>query len=78
LEHELHGFFEVPRLLSLSVRAVRPLWILEAAIMSRMPSFYKDPLGLPFYWEDDITGELPAAIRAYLDHAVDGKPFTAA
>ena len=46
--------------------------------MSRMPLVYKDPLGLPFYWEDEVTGELPAAIGAYLDHAVDGKPITAA
>jgi hypothetical protein len=46
--------------------------------MSRMPTFYKAPLGLPFYWEDEVSGELRKAIHAYLDHAVDGKPITSA
>jgi hypothetical protein len=41
-----------------------------------MPDFYKPPLGLPFYWEDEVSGELRKAIHAYLDHATDGKPFT--
>ncbi len=41
-----------------------------------MPTAYKPPLGLPFYWEDEVSGELRKAIHAYLDHAVDGKPFT--
>jgi hypothetical protein len=45
--------------------------------MTRMPTVYKDPLGLPFYWEDEVSGELRKAVHAYLDHAIDGKPFTA-
>jgi hypothetical protein len=44
--------------------------------MSRMPTTYKPPLGLPFYWQDEVTGELPRAVRAYLDHVVDGEPIT--
>jgi hypothetical protein len=40
-----------------------------------MPHNYRDmgPVkGLPLNWRDEVTGILPAAIKAYLDHCVDG------
>lgn len=45
---------------------------------TRMPLVYKLPLGLPFYWRDEVSGELPAAVNAYLDCRIDQKPFTLA
>jgi len=40
--------------------------------MSRIPNIYRPPLMLPLYWRDDITGELPAAVQAYLNNRIDG------
>lgn len=34
----------------------------------RVPSFYREPLGLPLRWQDDVSGELPAAVRAFTDY----------
>ena len=49
--------------------------------MSRMPKFY-NPMcgGLPLYWGDEQTGELPAAVRHYIGLAagLDETPLTAA
>jgi hypothetical protein len=44
--------------------------------MNRMPTFYKPPLGLPFNWRDEMSGELPAAVAAYLDNRIDGTTIT--
>ena len=35
--------------------------------MSRMPDYYRPPLAAPLRWQDDQTGELPAAVMAYFD-----------
>lgn len=35
---------------------------------------YPNPGGLPFYWQDEVSGQLAAAINALLDHKVDGAP----
>jgi hypothetical protein len=35
------------------------------------------PLGLPFYWRDETSGELVAAVNAYLDNRIEHKPITA-
>ena len=44
--------------------------------LSRIPNFYRAPLGLPLNWRDDVTGQLPAAVTAYLNNRIDGKPIT--
>lgn len=36
--------------------------------MSRVPTFYRAPMGLPLRWQDEKTGELPKAVWAYLNH----------
>jgi hypothetical protein len=36
-----------------------------------LPGFYRPPLGLPYNWRDELTGQIPAAVNAYLDHRVD-------
>ena len=41
--------------------------------MSRMPTFYRSPLGLPLYWMDEMTGELPIAVNAYLGCGLTGE-----
>ncbi len=33
--------------------------------MSRMPTFYRNPLGLPLRWQDEQSGQLPGAVLAY-------------
>jgi hypothetical protein len=40
--------------------------------MDRIPQFYKGPLGLPFYWQHETSGELESAVKAYLDNRIDG------
>jgi len=45
--------------------------------MSRMPTEYKS-FGLPFHWQSEASGELYAAVYAYLDYRIDNRPFTAA
>lgn len=47
----------------------------------RVPAIYRPPFGLPLRWQDDVTGELPAAVWAYIKHAarpLDYAPPTAA
>lgn len=39
-----------------------------------MPRFYRLPLGLPLYWGDDPTGELPKAVRHYFDFCLGHCP----
>ncbi|RAM49459.1 MAG: hypothetical protein C6Y22_22150 [Hapalosiphonaceae cyanobacterium JJU2] len=41
------------------------------ARLSRIPAIYQQPLGLPLYWRNEESGELPAAIWAYLNFKVD-------
>lgn len=41
---------------------------------TRMPRAYKVPLGLPFYWMDEQSGELRAAVESYLDRVTEGGP----
>lgn len=38
---------------------------------------YLEPLGLPLYWRHEASGELQAAILAYLDNRIAGIPITA-
>jgi len=48
---------------------------------TRIPNIYRDVghvKGLPLNWRDDVTGQLPAAVNAYLDHGIDGTPLTTA
>jgi hypothetical protein len=33
--------------------------------------------GLPLNWRDEITGALPRAVNAYLNHRIDGTPLNA-
>lgn len=45
--------------------------------ISVMPKFYRDPFGLPLRWQDEQSGLLPGAIKAYLDHSIDSsKPLS--
>ncbi len=37
-------------------------------MMSKMPNIYRPPTGGPLRWQDDVTGELPAAVTAFIDH----------
>jgi len=38
--------------------------------------FYRDPFGLPLRWQDEQSGRVASAIRAYLAHALDAaNPF---
>src|ERR1700693_341084 len=46
--------------------------------MTRMPTEYKGPLGVPSYWRNGVSGELHKAVHAYLNHMVDGEPLTQA
>lgn len=32
---------------------------------------YRPPLGLPMRWQDDVTGRLPRAMKAYLENRVN-------
>lgn len=36
--------------------------------MSRMPPFYRPPFGGPLRWQDDTSGELPRAVKAFFKH----------
>jgi hypothetical protein len=39
---------------------------------------YREPLGLPLKWEDEVSGELRDAVLAYYAHRIDTKkPFSA-
>ncbi len=44
--------------------------------MTRMPLAYKEPLGLPFYWRDEVSGELGRAVMAYLNNRIEGTTVT--
>lgn len=38
---------------------------------------YREPLGLPLRWQDDQSGQLPDAIKAFLGHSIDeSNPLT--
>lgn len=41
-----------------------------------IPNFYRPPLGLPLNWHDEVSGILAAAVNAYLDNRIEGKPIT--
>lgn len=36
-----------------------------------IPPFYIGPMGLPLYWRNDMSGVLPKAVRAFIDHGAD-------
>jgi hypothetical protein len=44
--------------------------------MLTIPPFYRPPHGIPLYWADEVSGILPAAVKAYLDHRIEGAPIT--
>lgn len=44
------------------------------AVMSRMPAEYRPPLGLPWDWQDDETGDVPRAVWAYLGYKAAEPP----
>jgi hypothetical protein len=35
-----------------------------------MPDLYVQPMGLPVYWRDEVSGELASAVEAYFDAVV--------
>ncbi len=37
---------------------------------------YHPPLGLPMRWQDDITGELPRAVKSYQSHMLGRVPLS--
>ena len=44
----------------------------------KIPAIYRslgNVTGLPLNWQDEVTGVLPAAVKAYLDNRVDGTPI---
>jgi hypothetical protein len=44
---------------------------------SIIPTLYHGPFRLPLHWQDEQSGQLPAAIRAYLYHSREKEqPFT--
>lgn len=43
---------------------------------SRMPRWYNPLWGTPLYWSDEQSGELAAAIAAYLNHMLTQAPFS--
>ena len=43
---------------------------------STMPRFYRAPLGLPFYWRDEESGQLRKAVESYLDNRLHGTTIT--
>lgn len=43
--------------------------------MSRMPKVYQ-PGGGPLRWQDDVTGVLPSAVKAFLDEGLGHKRCT--
>lgn len=40
--------------------------------MSKIPTIYRPPMGLPLYWRDEVSGVLPAAVTKYLNHVAFG------
>ena len=43
---------------------------------TRMPTFYQPPLGVPFFWSEEMSGDLAKAVRAYLQNRINGRPIT--
>jgi hypothetical protein len=43
---------------------------------TRLPNFYRPPLGLPMFWRDEMSGELAAAVEAYLADRRDDVPMS--
>lgn len=41
---------------------------------SFIPHIYRPPHGLPLYWGDEMTGELPRAVRGYFDFVLGTGP----
>jgi len=41
-------------------------------VTSRIPPIYRPPFGLPLRWQDDESGVLPSAVRAYIDDRLGG------
>jgi hypothetical protein len=39
-----------------------------------LPETYRPPLGLPLRWQDEESGALPAAVRAYFEHQTGKGP----
>lgn len=46
--------------------------------MSRMPTEYQSPLGIPLSWQHEVSGELSAAVAAYLNYMMEGSEITPA
>jgi hypothetical protein len=46
--------------------------------VSRMPGYRVGPMGwlCPMHWHDEVSGQLPAAVKAYLDNRIHLKPVT--
>jgi hypothetical protein len=40
-----------------------------------IPTLYRQPLGFPFNWRDEQSGQLPQAVMAYLSNRVDATPL---
>jgi hypothetical protein len=36
-----------------------------------MPRGYEPPYGTPLYWMDEVTGELPAAVKAFFAYGAE-------
>lgn len=43
----------------------------------RVPRIYAQPYGHPFYWGDEVTDTLPAAVRAFLSETIGNGETTA-
>lgn len=43
-----------------------------------IPPIYRLPLGLPLAWQDETTGQLPAAVRAFYAHGARMGPAPSA
>lgn len=41
---------------------------------TRVSPIYRPPLGLPLRWQDDVSGQVPAAVNAYFDHQLGKGP----
>ncbi|KAA3645354.1 MAG: hypothetical protein DWQ07_12870 [Chloroflexi bacterium] len=38
-----------------------------------MPQIYMPPFGTPLYWRDEVSGRLPSAVWAYINHVTDSQ-----
>jgi hypothetical protein len=48
--------------------------VISVPAVSLTANVYRPPLGLPFYWGDDVTGRLPAAMRHYFEFCLGHAP----